>query len=365
MRRHSVDRLFLLATILLVIVGFFIFSSAAMGLATRQAISYTTVIAKQFIVGFLVGGALLFILATINYKRWRHWALWLFGIAVLMCLAVFLPKIGFSYNGARRWIGIGQFSFQPSELLKFASVLYFAGWIATVKKNIGTFRYGALPLIVILAIIGVVLIKEPDTGTCAVLAASLLAMFISAGGRWRHVGLIILISLIVLASLVFLRPYLMQRILTFLHPSQNSLTAGYQIQQSLIAVGSGRVFGRGFGQSIQKFSFLPEPVGDSIFAVAAEEFGFVGSLVLIGLIIFFALRGYRIAVRANDSFASSLTVGFVTLIVLQSFVNIGAMLAVLPLTGIPLIFVSEGGTAMLFALAEVGIILNVSKNQKG
>ncbi len=365
MHFRSIDRVFLLATALLVFVGFAIFMSAAMGLAARQNISYITIIAKQFIIGIVVGSALLFFFARVpEYRRWRHWALWLFIVSLIGCVAVFLPKIGFSYNGSHRWLNLGPLSFQPSEFLKFAAIIYFAAWIAKVKKGISTVRHGLVPFLIIITLVGGLLIKEPDTGTCMVLIIALLAMFITAGGKWRHVGVIFLVVVIALAGLVIVRPYVMQRILTFLNPSQNSLSSGYQIQQALIAVGSGEITGRGFGQGVQKFNFLPEPAGDSIFAVAAEEFGFIGGLVLIGLIIFFALRGYRIAAQTPEVFGSSLVIGFVTVIAVQSFVNIGSMLAVLPLTGIPLVFVSQGGTAMLIALAEVGIILNVSKIEK-
>ncbi len=364
MHSRSIDRIFLLATALLVFVGFAIFSSAAMGLAARQNLNYTVVIVKQFAVGIVVGGILLFVFSSVSYRRWRHWALWLFIISLLACVAVFLPKIGFSYNGSHRWLNLGPLTFQPSELLKFAAIIYFAAWITKVKKGIATVRHGLVPLLIIITLVGALLIKEPDTGTSAVLIAALLAMFITAGGKWRHVGIIFLAGLLGMGILVLARPYVMQRFLTLLNPSQNSLGSGYQIQQALIAVGSGETFGRGFGQGIQKFNFLPEPAGDSIFAVAAEEFGFVGSVVLIGLIIFFGIRGYRIAVHTPDVFGSSIVVGFVTIIVVQSFVNIGSMLAVIPLTGIPLVFVSQGGTAMLFALTEVGIVLNISKNGK-
>lgn len=149
-----------------------------------------------------------------------------------------------------------------------------------------------------------------------------------------------------------------------LDPSRDALGSGYQIQQSLIAIGSGGIFGRGFGQSIQKFNFLPEPIGDSIFAVASEEFGFIGAVGLISLFLFFALRGFKVVSRVPETFGMLLGVGIITLIISQSFINIGSMLGVLPLTGIPLIFVSHGGTAMLFALAEVGIVLNISKSQR-
>jgi cell division protein FtsW len=152
--------------------------------------------------------------------------------------------------------------------------------------------------------------------------------------------------------------------MTFMDPSKDPTGSGYQIQQSLIAVGSGGIFGRGFGQSIQKFNFLPEPIGDSIFAVAAEEFGFVGSSIIVLLYLLFTLQGYRIAVRAQDLFGTYLVVGIITLIIIQSYLNISAMLAITPLSGTPLLFISHGGTALFFALSSVGIVLNVSKYQK-
>jgi cell division protein FtsW len=173
-----------------------------------------------------------------------------------------------------------------------------------------------------------------------------------------------IIGIVVLAAIAYSRPYVMSRINTFINPSSNALGSGYQIQQSLIAIGSGGVFGRGFGQSIQKFNVLPEPIGDSIFAVACEEFGFVGGVSIILFYIFFAFRGLKIAVRTNDIFGRLVVVGIVIMIVSQAFVNIGAMAGILPLSGITLPFISHGGTALFMTLLEVGIILNISKSQK-
>jgi cell division protein FtsW len=364
MRSKSIDKTLLVSTILLVAMGFFIFSSASMGLLAREGISYSAVTVKQFVIGFIIGGITLIICSKVPYKFWRKYALIILAVSIISCILVFLPKIGFAHNGARRWLNLGPFSFQPAELLKFGTVIYYAAWLATTKNKIKDFKFGPLPLYILIAVTGALLMKQPDTGTFMVLFVSLTAMFIVAGGKWRYVLLLILVSGLSIIILAQFRPYLMSRFLTFLDPSRDSLGAGYQIQQSLIAIGSGGIFGRGFGQSIQKFNFLPEPMGDSIFAVAGEEFGFAGGLILIALFLFFALRGFRIAARIPDVFGMSLTVGIITLILAQSFINIGAMLSVLPLTGIPLLFVSQGGSAMLFGLGEVGIVLNISKNQR-
>jgi cell division protein FtsW len=189
-------------------------------------------------------------------------------------------------------------------------------------------------------------------------------MYLIGGGKWRHIFLVILIGIIGISALFFVRPYLLARFTTFLHPDQNGLTSGYQIQQSLIAVGSGEIFGRGLGQSIQKFKFLPESIGDAIFPIAAEEFGFVGSVFIVFLFILFASAGLRVGSRAPDTFSRLLAIGIVILITIQSLLNIASMIGVIPLTGSPLIFFSQGGTALFFTLAEIGIIINISRYKK-
>jgi len=221
-----------------------------------------------------------------------------------------------------------------------------------------------VPFIGIIILIGAILLKQPDTDTFLLMGTAGLAMFITAGGRWRDVGIMFLAGILLLAALALTRPYIMDRFTTFLDPSVDPQGKSYQIQQSLIAVGSGGFAGRGFGQSIQKFEYLPEPIGDSVFAVFAEEFGFLGSVLLIALFAFFTFRGYKIATHAADLFGMLLVVGFMTLIVIQAFLNIAAMLSLAPLMGLPLPFVSHGGTALLTTLTAVGIVLNVSKYQK-
>jgi cell division protein FtsW len=233
-----------------------------------------------------------------------------------------------------------------------------------VKEKITQLRYGIIPMMVISGITGAVMLSQPDTDTFAVMVLAAITMYFAAGGKFRHIAVVGLIGIALVAVLAFQRPYLMSRFKVFLNPANDPRGSGYQVQQSLIAIGSGQVFGRGFGQSIQKFNFLPEPVSDSIFAVAAEEFGFVGAVMLVLLMFVFALRGFRIATRAPDTFGGLLIVGIVILIITQSFLNIGSMLGIMPLSGLPLIFVSQGGTALLFALASVGIILNISRYQK-
>ncbi len=362
MSRAKTDKLFFVSVFILVVVGFFIFLSASMGLWTREGIDAGSLAFKQILIGIVGGTIACMVTSRIPYKIWRKYSPFLFIAGILVTLLVFVPGISFEHGGAKRWIYIGRFTFQPSEFLKLGFVVYFAALLSGhVKNGISSWTRSILPFFVLAAISGLILVKQPDIDTLAVICFSGIAMLVAAGARWRHIGIIILIGLISLAGVFYSKPYIKERIFTFLDPSRDPHGAGYQIQQSLIAIGSGGWFGRGFGQSIQKFGALPEPVGDSIFSVAAEEFGFVGSVTLIFIFIFFLIRGLKIAARAPDSFGRLLSVGIVILIVSQSFINIAAMLGILPLSGLPLLFVSHGGTALLATLAEIGIVFNVSK----
>jgi len=362
--KKTIDKPFLVATIILVITGFFIFSSASLGLLTRGGNAYSNAAFSQTFFGLFLGTVAMVALMRVPYKFWKKHAFSVFVGAMVLTALVFVPHLGFEHGGAKRWLVIMGQSFQPSEFLKIAFIIYFSAWASSMKEKIGTFRYGLLPFLVIIGLVGIVLLLQPDTDTFMVTFFAGLGIFLTAGGKWKHIFLLLLCSVVVIFIIASFRPYVKQRITTFINPTQNGLTSGYQIQQSLIAIGSGGFTGRGFGQSIQKFNFLPEPIGDSIFAVAAEEFGFVGASGILFLFIVFAFRGLKIASKTEDLFGRLLIVGIVILVVSQAFVNIGAMLGVLPLTGIPLPFVSHGGTALLITLAEVGIILNVSKNQK-
>ena len=250
---------------------------------------------------------------------------------------------------------------QPSEFLKLGFVFYFASWLSAVKNHVRSLLFGLLPLSVMMGLVGFLLLKQPDTGTFMIILGTAVAMFITAGAPWRYIGILGVSAVLGIALLSILRPYVQDRIFVFLNPALDPLGAGYQIKQSLLAIGSGEFFGRGFGQSVQKFNFLPEPISDSIFAVFAEEFGFLGGALLITLFIFFAFRGLYIAKHAPDYFSRLITVGLVILITSQAFLNIGSVLGVFPLTGLPLPFVSHGGTALMTTLLSVGIILNISK----
>lgn len=363
-RSAKVDRPFLLFSIILIIAGFFIFSSASLALLAKESSNYGSITFSQTVFGLLLGTVAMIVVSRLDFKIWKQTAFWLLLIAIILNILVLVPGIGFEHAGAQRWIRLGSLSFQTSEILKLAFVVYFAAWAAGVKEKMKTFRWGFLPLLVLFTISALLLLKQPDTDNLLMIITSGLAMFIVAGGKWRYVWLIVFAGVVGVAFLAYSRPYVMQRITTFLNPRSDALGASFQLQQSLIAVGSGGLLGRGFGQSIQKFTYLPEPVGDSIFAVAAEEFGFVGSIFLLSMFVLFAARGLKIAARTPSAFARLMVVGIVIMIVYQAFLNIGAMLGVIPLSGITLPFVSHGGTSLFLTLLEVGIVLSVSRTRE-
>jgi cell division protein FtsW len=360
MEKGKVDRIFLIISATLVLLGFFIFSSASLGLLASNGTKFSSVAFNQLFLGLFLGSLACMAFMRIDYNIFRKYALPLFVSSIILTLLVFAPVIGFEHGGAKRWLDFGFISFQPSEFLKIGFIIYLAAWISKAKEKIQTLESGLIPFIIMLGIVGAVLLAQPDTDTYLVIVVAGVAMYLTGGGRWSHILIVGLIGLLGLVVVAFARPYIMQRITTFFNPNENTLTSGYQIRQSLIAVGSGGIGGRGFGKSIQKFNYLPEPIGDSIFAVAAEEFGFIGSCLILFIFILFGTRGLRIASESKDTFGGLLVVGIVIIIMCQMFVNIGGMIAVLPLTGIPLPFISHGGTALLITLVETGIILNVS-----
>ncbi len=358
------DRTLFILTITLVVAGFFIFSSASLGLLARDGARFSGVAMNQLLLGVIGGLVLLFITNAIHYRFWRQYAFYFFVVSIVLMILVLIPGIGIEHGGARRWLGVASFTMQPAELLKICFIIYMATWLSGMKNAVGDFIHGTLPFVGFLSITGILLLLQPDTDTFLILATAAIATFIVAGGRIRDVIIMFVTGVLLIAFLAFSRPYIKDRMMTFIDPSLDPQGAGYQINQSLIAIGSGGIIGRGYGQSIQKFEYLPEPIGDSVFAVFAEEFGFFGSFLLIILFISFTVRSFRVAARAPDLFGMLIVVGLTALIIAQAFLNISAMLGIAPLSGLPLPFISHGGTALAMTLASVGIILNVSKYQK-
>lgn len=358
-------------TILIVILGALlfggalIFSSAALGLLARGATHISGVVFNHFALG-VGGGLMLGLLAFfVDYKRWREFAPYIFGSALVMTALVFIPGIGFEHGGGRRWLDLGFATLQSSEFLKLGAIIFAAYYFSQLREETGSWR-GLASFAGIMALPAGLLLLQPDLGTLGIVTLGVFSIYVAAGARTRDIAALAVAALCVLMILTLIPRYnyVFDRITTFMNPAaQNALGEGFQIRQSLIAIGSGGIIGRGFGQGVQKFTYLPEPMGDSIYAVLAEEFGFIGGVVLIGLFLMLALKGFGIAARAPDLFGGLLAAGISAYLAGESFINIAAMLGMAPLTGIPLTFISQGGSAMLISLASAGILLNISRRQ--
>lgn len=360
MHRH-VDYPLLTITLILLIAGLLIISSASVVVSQQNfGTPYYYLIHQAAAAG--IGLVLLFITKSIPYRAWRKVALPLLVLSLMLVAAVFLPKIGFSAGGATRWLKLGPITVQPSEMLKLSLILYLASWLDAKKAQTKGFASAFLPFLIVTGIAASLLILQPDIGTLIVVGGSATILYFLGGGKMIQLGALLALALAALVLLVQLAPYRANRLFVFLHPNEDPQGIGYHINQALIAIGSGGFWGRGYGQSIQKYNYLPEPIGDSVFAVTVEEFGFVGALILGALFFSFFLRAMIVAKKTQDFFGKLLVTGIISLITLQSCINMAAISGVLPLTGIPLPFISYGGTSLVITLAMIGIVLNVSKH---
>jgi len=364
MKEKKVDKFFATIVFLLISIGAAMFISASLGILAKNEETFYSVLFSQLILGFGLGFLGMYFALKIDYKFWRKYSFFIFLGSILLTAAVFIPDLGWSHLGAERWIQFGPVRFQPVEFLKFGFIIYFAAWLSWAKNRVQDFKFGFLPLIVLLIIIAFILLNQPDTKSFILIVVTGVCMLFISGVPMKWITLLGTMTIVAFGFLVFFTPYLQERVKTFIDPSQDPQGSSYQIQQSLIAIGSGGIFGRGYGQSIQKFSYLPEPQGDSIFAVVGEELGFVGSTAIIILYLFFLLRGLRIARNSPDLFSRLLVSGIVILIVAQTFMNIASATGVFPLTGVPLVFMSHGGTSLMIYLMAMGVVLQVSRFNK-
>jgi cell division protein FtsW len=308
---------------------------------------------KWLVVGFVA----LTVFAFIDYHYWYKIALpALLGTLVLL-LAVFVPGIGVTALGAHRWINVGFFILQPAELAKLVLAIYLAAWFSRQERE----RLAAFGVLVCM-VVGLVLL-EPDLGTSVIIVAIALILYFASGAQVWHFAVILPILVAGVVGLAVISPYRMARLTTFLHPDRDPLGSSYHIRQALLGLGSGGWFGVGIGQSRQKYEYLPEANTDSIFAIIGEETGYVGGVAVILMFVFTSWRGFRIAKRARDGFGRLLAIGITSWISLQAIINLSAMVALMPLTGVPLPFVSYGGSSLIIMLSAVGILLNISKAQ--
>lgn len=363
--QQKADKILLFSIFSLVALGLVMIASAGIIYSQTRFGDQYFFFKRQLIWGILPGLVLFYLAQRIDYHFWKKIAIPFFLVSLVFLVLVFVPSIGLKTYGASRWIQLGPLSFQPSEMLKLSIILYLAVLLAAKgAKRIKDFFEGLLPFLAILGIVGFLVIKQPDMGTLGVLTLTALAIFFSSGAKISHLLSIVGVGILSLGILIKLEPYRFDRFLVFLDPKTDPQGIGYHINQALIAIGSGGVWGIGLGHSRQKFNYLPEPAGDSIFAILGEELGLVGALILVSLFVMLAMRGFKIAKNAPDEFGKLVAVGITSWIIFQAFINIAAITAIIPLTGVPLPFISYGGTSIIFLLIASGILVNISKQIK-
>lgn len=358
---HSPDIFFLTVVLTLLVFGFAMLASASSDLGKTLFNNSYYYLEHQAafglslgIIGFAAG-------YFIPYQKFKLVAFPLLIVSIA-CLALVFTHLGTASSGATRWLRLGPLSFQPAEVMKLTYLLYLAAWLSSTKLNrTKDLQGGLLPFALISGLIAILLVLQPATSTVVILIAAGLAVYFVNGAPLKYIFGMIGAGIVVVALLVVVTPYRLARITGFLHQSSNTQGQNYQLNQALIAIGSGGPVGQGYGQSPTKASYLPDPVDDSIFAVVAEELGFIGAGALIALFCMYTFRLYWLARKVGDQFGRLLLIGFGTVVALQAFVNMASISGIIPLTGVPLPFVSYGGTALAIFLTMSGIALNVSK----
>ena len=345
------------------------FTLMAVGMVTLLSASYAQNAADAFaevkkqLLGVAVGAAAMVFTTRVHYRFYRRKevVLSLVGVSLLLLILVAIPGIGRSVNGSRRWLGVGGFTFQPGEAAKYATVIWLANILTGREKKLQSFFKGVLPVLVVPAVMFLLILEQPNLSTAGTIIIVSVIMVMLAGARWKHLGILGMLGAVVGFYYAWSAEYRRERLMSFLDPFAKMSDEGYQLSQSLIAFGSGGLFGMGLGQGRQKFAYLPYPESDFIFAIVGEDFGLLGCLAVISLFAAFLFAGLRVAMRCEDRFGCLLAAGIVSLISLQAFINMGVVVGILPTTGLPLPFFSAGGTSLSITMAAVGIVLNVSR----
>lgn len=360
-RIKPVDKTLLTIMILLLMLGLLTLFSATYYKAMDGGDPMSEV--KKQLFGVVVGAGAMFVTCRIPYPFWGRRKVVVGGIlasAVLLILVV-IPGVGVYINGSRRWLSVGGLSFQPGELAKYAVVLFMAMTLTARGKKVQKLIKGILPVLAVPGVIFLLILEQPNLSTAGTIIIVSVLMVMLAGAKWRHMLVLGAGGLTVGAYYAWSAEYRRERLLSFMDPFAKMSDEGYQLSQSLIAFGSGGLFGMGLGQGRQKYAYLPYPESDFIFAIVGEDFGLVGCLAVIFLFVAFLLAGMRIALHCDDKFGCLLAAGIIGMISVQAFINMGVVVGVLPTTGLPLPFFSSGGTSLSITMAAVGIVLNISR----
>lgn len=362
---HEPDKSLITAVMVLLIFGLvLLFSASSVVSYARYGNTYFYFLNQ--LTAIAIGLAAFFIVSKIDYRVWRKYAFLFLIFSIILLTLVFIPGIRSEYGTARSWINLFGHSFQPAELVKLSFLIYLATWLEAKKGDLNSFSGGIIPFLFILGIISLLMLAQPDLGTLFIIAFTAMMVFFVGGGKIKHIFLVVVFAGLLLFLMLSMKSsYQSDRFKCLKDPSYSAQDKCYQINQSLIAVGSGGWLGRGLGQSRQKFMYLPEVWGDSIFSIASEEMGFIFSSLLLLLFLFIFYRGLMIASSAPDLYGQTLATGIVVWLAVQTFLNIGGMINLIPMTGVPLPFISAGGSAILSALIAMGILVNISKQTRG
>lgn len=355
----------MLVTILILLsMGLVMVASASSYYALSTSGNSTALLQRQLMLAIVGVIAMLFI-SKIDYTKYKKASYIFYIISILLLIAVLTP-LGVNRNGAKRWLGFGEsFTFQPSEIMKIALVMATAAYISTNPKKLNNIKGYFIPFLLLMAVVVVMYLQKHMSGTIVMGVASISIIFASGINiKPKYVIAVIMLILVVGGAFIVTDEFRLKRIFSFLNPEENIKDGNWQAAQSLYAIGSGGIFGRGIGQSREKYLWLPEAQNDFIFSVLGEEFGLVGTVTVLSVFVFFIYRGYKIAITCNDLFGSLIATGITSVFALQIFVNVAVVTCTMPVTGMPLPFFSYGGTALLINLCAMGLLLSVSRNCK-
>ena len=359
LKKGPPDFILFITTLALIGIGqVTVFSSCAVTSSVNYDDAYYYF--KRQLLWAIVGIFTMIVVMKINYAKLKELSLPIMVISVI-CLILVLTPLGIELKGSSRWLGVAPFVFTPSELAKLAMVMFLAKSLSLNLDRIKIFKEGLLPYLCLLALVCGLIMVQPDLGTSVAIAGAFFLMLVIAGANMMHMGALALTGLAALGAAIYVAPYRMERWYAFLDPWAYASDEGFQTIQSLYALGSGGLFGMGLGRSRQKFFYLPEQYTDFVYAILGEELGFIGAFTVLTLFLLFAWRGFKIALNAPDIFGNLLAAGITVMIVLQAAINIGVVSGLLPVTGITLPFISYGGTSLIFTMAGVGLLLNVSR----
>lgn len=362
-KKKEADFIILLTSVTLVVVGIVMVFSSTFWTAEASRGDAFFHLRRQVIWAFL-GMCGMFFFSNYDYRKLKRWVNLALLASFILLLAVFIPGVGMEINGVRRWIGLGGITGQPSDLARLSLLLFSAAYLSRKDIRINKFFEGPFPVLLALGTFFFLIMLQPDFGTAMAMAGTIMIIIFVAGIPLYQLGITAATAVPMAAYLVFSEPYRLRRILSYRDPWADPLNTGYQIIQSLYALGSGGLFGLGLAVGRQKLFHLPESHSDFIFAVIGEEFGFIGTSSVLLLYLLLLWRGFKVALTAPDSFGSLLATGITAMIGLQALINIGVVTGVLPVTGINLPLISTGGSSLLFALSSIGILLNISKFSK-